>query len=138
MIPPQSVPRQEHTSNLEYCDKLKPMNKSINWMIIFYVFYFSWLFLLTYLWPDQRIVPYFLGIIIVFYFVLLYEKYDFWFFTAVVIGSYFIGIRFALSPKFVYTGFPPIDLPYWPAAWGLTILALRKFFLTINKGMEQH
>lgn len=107
-------------------------------MIIFYVLYFSWMFLLTYLWPDPSILTYFLGVIVIFYFAVLYEKYDFWLFLAVVLGSYFIGVRLAISPKFVYTGFPPIGLPYWPVAWGLTALALRKFFLSVNRAIEEH
>jgi len=112
------------------------VKKHINVIIIFYVIYFSWLFLLTYLWPDQRILTFFLIIILIFYFALLYEKYDLWLFLAVLLGSYLIGVKFEITPLFYESGYPPLGLPYWPAAWALTSLAMRKFFLLANKTIE--
>lgn len=105
-------------------------------MIIFYVLYFSWLFLVAFLWPNPKTLTLFLLGILVFYFGLLYEKFDIWFFLIVVASIWLVGKYLAEDPLFANRGIPPLGIPFWPIAWGITSLALRKFYLTLNKGAE--
>jgi len=110
------------------------MRKRLNLIVIFYVLYFTWLFTLIFLSSRPDILTIFLLCILAFYFLFLYEKYDFWFFSLVYIGSIAIGGYVAYDPAFNSIGFPPLGVPYWPFAWGITTLAMRKFYISINKG----
>ncbi len=112
------------------------MKKKINLIIIFYVLYFAWLFLLAYLWPNPSILTYFLLGIVVFYFVFLREKGDTLMFFLVAISSFFLGRVLAYDSAFAYIGFPPLGIPFWPIAWGVTAIALRKFYLVASQGPE--
>src|SRR3989344_8676221 len=100
-------------------------------IIIFYVAYFTWLFLLTYLWPDPKLLSFFLMGITVFYFSFLYEKYDIWFFLAVFLLSFPLGSFITKEEIVTLARLSYLNIPFWPFAWGITALALRKFYLTI-------
>ena len=109
------------------------MRKKLNQIIIFYVLYFFWLALIIVLWPSPQYLTYFLLSITVFYFLFLNEKSDFWLFVAVYLTSLLAGKYLVSDPSFANRGLPPLGIPFWPIAWGLTVLAFRKFFLLISK-----
>ncbi len=108
------------------------MKQKINSIIIFYVLYFSWLFLVAYLWPNSAVLTFFLLLIVGFYFIFLKEKSDLFLFAFVTTASWFISKELALDPGFTNIGFPPLGIPYWPIAWGVTALSLRKLYLLLS------
>lgn len=110
------------------------MKQKVNLIIIFYVLYFSWLFLVAYLWPNTTILAFFLLFIVGFYFIFLKGKFDLFLFAFVVVASWLISRELALDPGFANIGFPPLGIPYWPVAWGITTLALRRFYLLLSDG----
>jgi len=112
------------------------VRKRINLIVIFYVLYFTWLFLLAYLWPDTKTLTYFLLSVIVFYFLFLREHTDIIIFVIVAFASFFITKTLAYDPGFADVGFPELGVPYWPLAWGITTLAVRKFYLIISKNPQ--
>lgn len=112
------------------------MRKRIDSIIIFYVLYFLWLALVIMLWPTPKYLTYFLLSIAAFYFVFLYEKMDFWFFAAVYLVSLLAGKYLVNDPTFANRGYPPLGIPFWPIAWGITVLAFRKFYILLNKGYK--
>ena len=116
--------------------KLKYMKKNINLLVIFYVIYFTWLFLVAYLWTNSQLLTYFLLGIILIYFIFLREKYDFIIFALVSVASYLIGKYLAYDPGFAEIGYPSLGIPYWPLAWGISTLAIRKFYLLFSKNPQ--
>lgn len=122
-------------NNLIYAT-LYLMRKNINLLVIFYVIYFTWLFLVAYLWTNAQILTYFLLGIILIYFMFLREKYDIFIFTLVSVASYLIGKYLAYDPGFAKIGYPSLGIPYWPLAWGISTLALRKFYLLFSKNPQ--
>ena len=109
------------------------MRKKIRLIIIFYVLYFTWLLLVSYLWPNPTTLTYFLIIIVAFYFGFLNERGDALMLISVTILSYFIGNYLSYDPGFAQIGFPPLGIPFWPIAWGISALAFRKFYLLMRK-----
>ena len=102
-------------------------------IVIFYIFYFSWLFTLTYLSTDTLINNYFTLFVVVFYFIFLREEWDIvWF---IVASSVAIIARNSLFSEIYGVDYKSFEsIPFWlPLAWGTTILALRKFFILISK-----
>lgn len=102
-------------------------------IIIFYVFYFIWLFAITYLSPNPKFINYFSLIVVFFYFIFLKEEWDIvWFMLGslvAVIGAFQLSI-FKFSFNWDYLA----KIPLWyPLVWGTTVLALRKFFVIISK-----
>ncbi|KKQ51557.1 hypothetical protein A2865_00420 [Candidatus Woesebacteria bacterium RIFCSPHIGHO2_01_FULL_39_17] len=101
---------------------------------IFYVLYFTWLFLITYLRPDLKTINIFSLAVVFFYFTFLREKRDFLWFWA---GA---GIPIIANTLSFKNWVPDVDIlnlittPIWlPMIWGTTFVALRKFFLTITR-----
>ncbi|OGM20308.1 hypothetical protein A2863_01545 [Candidatus Woesebacteria bacterium RIFCSPHIGHO2_01_FULL_38_9b] len=108
--------------------------KKDTFIIIFYFIYFSWLFTITYLTPKTDLLNYFTLSIIFFYFVLLRESGDlFWFWLGTLIPILFNLSSFT-NFEFKFDLAKIILTPIWlPLAWGTTIIALRKFYLIITR-----
>ena len=120
-------------NNLCYTDPVKKQTA----IIVFYTAYFLWLLIIAYVSPETDLVNLFTGIIVAFYFVYLKEVGDVqWFLataTMVTIYLFYTGTLyfddFLSLNNLVY-------IPIWiPLAWGTTIVALRKFYLKMNKGV---
>ena len=109
------------------------MRRKINLIVVFYIIYFTWLFLIAYLWTNIQLLTYLLLAIIFFYFLFLREKVDIIIFLIVSIASYLIGKHLAYDSGFAEIGYPSLGIPYWPLAWGITTLAVRKFYLILSK-----
>jgi len=103
-------------------------------IVVFYILYFTWLFSVTYLTQDPNILNYFSIVVTIFYFALVRESGDFlWFLlgfafsillTVVVVKGF--QVKFDTSGIFL--------IPIWlPISWGTTIVALRKFYLIVQK-----
>lgn len=104
-------------------------------IIIFYVLYFSWLFTLTYLTTDTKILNLFTTGILFFYFTFLKEPGDIVWFAATFIGAVLGRISSVEQGRMVFDTEAITQIPIWlPAAWGTTIVALRKFFIMLNVG----
>src|SRR3989344_5858155 len=106
-----SILAQDHNCiqvNNRIYAKLYFMRKNINLLVIFYVIYFTWLFLVAYLWTNSQILTYFLLGIILIYFIFLREKYDFIIFALVSVASYLIGKYLAYDPGFAEIGYPSL------------------------------
>lgn len=114
------------------------MRSKANFVTLFYVLYFSWLLSIIILWIDPRALTYYLLTVVGFYFIFLYERHDVWFFLFVSGSSYLIGKYLAYDPAFAVIGVPPLGIPFWPLAWGISTLAFRKFYLTVSKGYKFH
>lgn len=103
-------------------------------IILFYVLYFSWLFIVTFLAPDTKLLAYFTSAIAVFYFVLLRERWDFFWF---LLGASFMVLTASTSfnrGEFKFNFGVVTQLPVWLyLAWGTTFVALRKFFLIVTR-----
>ena|SRR3989344_3040895 len=101
-------------------------------IIVFYILYFFWLFTVTYLTPEVTILNYFTIAVSIFYFLLLREKGDFfWFWLSALVPVLFAAISFVnweLKFDLDLVAFMPIWLPL---AWGTTVVALRKFYIVI-------
>ena len=102
-------------------------------IIIFYVRYFSWLFTVTFFTQDPPFLNYFTGFIALFYFMFLREEGDFWWFATGFAISLILMV-FSFTGWKVETDFEVLKhTPVWlPLAWGTTIVALRKFYLTLT------
>ena len=99
---------------------------------IFYILYFSWLLTITYLTRDLLLINYFSILVTGFYFLLLREKYDgILFFAAAfvsIILTFFVLENMSLPNDY----FDLSQVPLWlPAAWGITVISLKKFGLMI-------
>jgi len=103
-------------------------------IIVFYVLYFLWLFLITYLTKYADILNYYTIGVIAFYFLFLREKGDFGWFTLGIIASVLITITHIGGFQIKFDT-PAIALiPLWlPLAWGTTLVALRKFFVLLDR-----
>lgn len=109
------------------------MKKETIPIVVFYVLYFCWIFLITYLTPQVRILNYFTSGVSLFYFVFLREKGDlYWFLLGILVPLFITAVSFVnMSPvidiSLIYY------MPIWlPLAWGTTVIALRKFFIIVN------
>ena len=101
---------------------------------MFYVLYFTWLFLITYLRPELNIINIFSITIVLFYFTFLREKKDFlWFWLGAAIPMIANGLTFSgWAPEVDILNL--ITTPLWlPMIWGTTFVALRKFFLLVTR-----
>lgn len=103
-------------------------------IVVFYILYFSWLFLVTFLTPSPVLVNIFAVVVVVFYFIFLKEHLDILFFSGAFILSLILNIE-----KYQDSVTPNItaileNVPVWiPFAWGTTLIALRKFYLIVNQ-----
>ena len=103
-------------------------------IILFYVLYFGWLSVVTFLVPNTQLLIYFTSAITIFYFVLLREKWDvFWF----LLGVSFMVLAASTSfhrGEFKFNFGVVTELHVWLyLAWGTTFVALRKFFLIVTR-----
>lgn len=103
-------------------------------IIFFYVLYFGWLFTVTYLTPNALWISYFVLAVVFFYFVFLREKGD----VIVFLIAFLLALAFrALTLSLTSFSFDLnliISTPFWlPTAWGITAVALRKFYLILTK-----
>ncbi len=108
--------------------------KKENIIILFYFLYFSWLFTIAFLTPTVKSLNYFTIIVSFFYFIFLREKGDFFYYLfACLIPMFFAIFSFnKIQPVFLVNNLKYV--PLWlPLAWGITIVALRKFYLQITK-----
>src|SRR3989344_1616555 len=99
-------------------------------IVIFYILYFTWLFLITYLTNQTRTLEYISVGIVLFYFTFLRERGDFfWFWAGVLVPV--IGAAVSLDKGGVDFDIQILTfMPIWlPLAWGTTIVALRKLYI---------
>ncbi|OGM05558.1 hypothetical protein A2715_05745 [Candidatus Woesebacteria bacterium RIFCSPHIGHO2_01_FULL_39_32] len=103
-------------------------------IVVFYILYFSWLFLITYLTSQTRTLEYISIGIVLFYFTLLRERGDFFLFWLGVIIS-LIGASFSLTNWKLDVDIQIFTLlPIWlPIAWGITLVALRKLYIIVAR-----
>ena len=103
-------------------------------VIIFYVLYFSWLFAVTYLTQDIKILNYYTVIVAGFYFLFLRERGDFLWFTGGIVLSVLLSITSYKNFQIKFDTGIIAYIPIWlPMAWGTTIIALRKFVLLLER-----
>jgi len=91
-------------------------------IIIFYLLYFGWLFTITFLSADERVLDYYAITIILLYFAFMREPWD-----AIVFGL------FSLIPLYMNRETVQFTALWIPIAWGTTAIALRKFFVLVTK-----
>lgn len=106
-------------------------------IVIFYILYFGWLFTLVTLTVDVTLQNYFSLAIAMFYFIFLRDYWDpLWFTLAalLLVGGTVLTFdqwRFAFDMEVLS------QIPLWlPLAWGTTAVALRKFFVLLNKRID--
>ena len=116
----------------EFLKRLIIMHVKETPVLIFYILYFIWLFTVTYLTPEIMIVNYFTGGVALFYFIFLREKEDvLWFLIASLIPIIVTATditSWQLSFNFGLVAYMPLWLPL---AWGTTVVALRKFYISV-------
>jgi hypothetical protein len=103
-------------------------------IIAFYILYFVWLLIITFLNPNASWLTYFAFGVVIFYFVFLHEAWDQLWFT--LGASLPLLYAFIIQKSFVLeldiNSF--FGIPFWfPLVWGTTFVALRKFYLVIIK-----
>ena len=108
--------------------------KKENLIVVFYVLYFVWLFIVTYLTPDLAILNYFTLGVAFFYFIFLRSDNDLLLFA---FGS-LIPILFVVlgvgNPQLKLDFSAIKDTPIWlPIAWGTTFVTLRKLFVLVAR-----
>lgn len=108
--------------------------KTETFIILFYVFYFGWLSVVTFLAPDAQLLTYFTAAITIFYFVALRERWDvFWFLLGASLMVLSAGTSYQRG-EFKFNFGVVGELPVWLfLAWGTTVVALRKFFLIVTR-----
>lgn len=95
--------------------------------------YFIWLTVITFISPDIKLLNIFSIGIVVFYFMFLQEKWDWFFF---LLGS--LAIVMSIIGQFknwdLIMDYHKLQaIPLWfPMAWGTTAVALRKFYVIIS------
>lgn len=96
--------------------------KKDQYIVFFYVFYFTWLLTITFLSTNNYYNNLFSIFVIVFYLIFLREKLDFTIFVIItIIAVFYHNISFVYDMN---------NISYWlPLSWSGTALALRKFFL---------
>lgn len=102
-------------------------------IIIFYIVYFGWLLVVTFLNLNVDLLNIFTSFVALFYLIFLRQDEDlFWFILSACVPVVFaITIIKGFSIKFEITQIQ--FLPLWlPIAWGTTIVALRKFFSIVT------
>lgn len=108
-------------------------------VIIFYILYFGWLFTVTFLTPDPKLLNYFSVGIVIFYFVFLGKVLDvLWFIPASAIPLLIQIISFYnWELKFDVSSIQYV--PAWlPLSWGTTAVALRKFYFIILEAKKTY
>lgn len=97
-------------------------------VVIFYILYFTWLLMITYLTRNVLVLNYFSLAVTIFYFLLLREKNDFLLFLAAGSASIFLTF-FAMNTRSLPVNFFDLNtVPIWlPLAWGITVVSLKKF-----------
>ena len=100
-------------------------------IVIFYVMYFTWLFTVTYLTQDTKILNSYSIIIAGFYFLFLKETGDFlWFFLGCVVS---IGLSSLENLKIHQLVNLDTFTVWLPITWGTTFVALRKLAIVLEK-----
>lgn len=103
-------------------------------VITFYILYFSWLFAVTYLTQDIKILNYYTILVVGFYFLFLRERGDFFWFCGGVVVSVILTITSYSNFQIKFDASVIPYIPIWlPMAWGTTLIALRKFVLLLER-----
>jgi len=105
-------------------------------IIVFYVAYFTWLTLVTFLTSNEILLAYFVGGILAFYLVFLRERGDILLSVGAATAMILVNIgSFNLTNGGLsFEAYKLNEIPYYlPMAWGLTVMALRKFYFIANK-----
>lgn len=108
--------------------------KKENIIVIFYVIYFSWLFTVAFLTPSHEFLNYFTISITLIYFTFIKEKGDLlWYWLSALLPILITSTSFKnFQIYFDITIFQ--YMPLWlPLAWGITIVALRKFYILVTR-----
>lgn len=102
-------------------------------IIVFYTAFFIWLTTIIFLKPEESFISYFTGAMALFYFVFLREAGDiFWFILGVAL-IYLAAIVTIDGLNVTYNVDAVNVVPLWlPAAWGTTLVALRRFYNMVN------
>ena len=118
-------------------DKPPALVKKDRFIIIFYVLYFGWLLMTTYLSRDNYYNNMLISFVVLIYFIFLNETFDLFLFLGVTLLSYFIMgklygfLTFELTLEFVKS------TPFWIyISWGFTAVALKKLFSMIIRRVE--
>lgn len=106
--------------------------KKENFLVIFYILYFAWLFTITYLNTNTALINYFTFFVAAFYLFFLKEEWDFLIFVfsgLIPVVQTILGFskwEMDYSPELLSY------MPLWlPIAWGTTVVALRKLYLSL-------
>jgi len=110
------------------------MKNRVNLIVVFYVLYFGWLSVVTFLSPDSQLLTYFTSAVTIFYFAALREKWDVFFF---ILGACLMVLAASTSfhrGEFKFNFGVVTELHVWLyLAWGTTVVGLRKFFLIVMR-----
>ena len=106
-------------------------------IIIFYIVYFVWLTLVTFLTPDPMLLTYFTAGMVLFYFIFLRSSGD-WFWFLLGAGVLIVGTIASWESWDIKINLVKLqEMPYWlPLAWGTTIVALKKLYSIVISSYE--
>jgi hypothetical protein len=102
-------------------------------IIVFYILYFVWLYIITFLTGQTVYLTAFSSVVVAFYFAFLRQAGDLLFFllgTAVPVLFAFFSLT---DSGITYTPENLAFLPIWfPLAWGTTVVAIRQLVSLIS------
>lgn len=103
-------------------------------LVVFYVLYFTWLLVITYISPQTSIINAFSIFVVLFYFLFLRVKGDIMYFWIGTILPALITV-FTISGFSISVSLEKLStLPFWIfIIWGTTFIALRRIYIIINK-----
>jgi len=118
-------------------EKPPALVKKDKFIIIFYVLYFGWLLMTTYLSRDDFYNNMLISFVVLVYFVFLNETFDLFLFCGITLLSYFLMGKLYGYPTFEFSLEFIKTMPLWIyISWGFTAVALKKLFLMIIKRVE--
>ena len=118
-------------------DKPPALVKKDRFIIIFYVLYFGWLLLTTYLSRDNFYNNLLISFVVMIYFIFLNETFDLFLFLGITLLSYYLMGKLYGYPGIVFTLESIKTMPLWIyISWGFTGVALKKLFSMIIRRVE--
>ena len=118
-------------------DKPPALVKKDRFIIIFYVLYFGWLLLTTYLSRDDFYNNLLISFVVMIYFIFLNETFDLFLFLVITLLSYYLMGKLYGYPGIEFTLEYIKTMPLWIyISWGFTAVALKKLFSMIIRRVE--